>query len=295
MTKENNRNGVDMTVDAMYRVIVDSLSTHVAVLDEQGIIVETNRAWQEFARNNGMPEPVDCVGLNYLATCEAGTCDENESQLISRAIRQVIAGEIEEFLTQYPCHSPQEKRWYSLRVVPYRDREAKRVIVTHENITPIMRAQEKLRQQEKELQHKTDKLEEINIALKVLLEQRQRDREQMEERIVANIRELAVPSLEKLEHSPLDQRQRTLVDIIRTHLNEVVSPFLNRLSTINLLLTPQEIEVATLVRQGKSSQEIADVLAVSLATISFHRKKLRRKLGLSKRGINLRTYLLSLR
>jgi DNA-binding CsgD family transcriptional regulator len=215
--------------------------------------------------------------------------------LISRAIRQVIAGEIEEFLTQYPCHSPTEKRWYSLRVVPYRDRQARRVIVTHENITLIMRAQEKLRRQEKELQRKTDKLEETNIALKVLLEQRQRDRQQMEERIVANIRELAVPSLEKLRQSALNQRQQTLVDIVLDHLKEVVSPFLHRLSTVNLLLTPQEIEVATLVRQGKSSQEIADVLGVSLATVSFHRQKLRRKLGLNQRGTNLRTYLLSLR
>nr|WP_321467182.1 LuxR C-terminal-related transcriptional regulator [uncultured Desulfobulbus sp.] len=283
-----------MAADAMYRVIVDSLSTHVAVLDENGIIVETNRAWQEFARENGMPEPVNCVGLNYLATCETGTCDGGEAHLISRAIRQVIAGEIAEFLTQYPCHSAEEKRWYSLRVVPYRDSQARRVIVTHENITPIMLAQEKLRRQEEELQQKTEKLEETNIALKVLLEQRQRDKEQMEERIVANIRELAVPALEKLQQSSLDQRQLTLVDIIQNHLSEVVSPFLNRLSTTNLLLTPQEIEVAALVRQGKSSQEIADVLGVSLATISFHRKKLRGKLGLSKKNINLRTYLLSL-
>lgn len=283
-----------MATDTMYRVIVDSLSTHVAVLDENGVIVETNRAWQEFARANGMPEPVDCVGFNYLHICETGSCDD-EGQLTSQAIRQVIAGEIEEFLTQYSCHSPTEQRWYSLRVVPYRDRQARRVIVTHENVTPIMLAQEKLRRQEKELQQKTEKLEETNIALKVLLEQRQRDREQMEERIVANIRQLAVPSLEKLQQSALNQRQRTLVDIALTHLGDVVSPFLHRLSTINLLLTPQEIEVATLVRQGKSSQEIADVLGVSLATISFHRKRLRRKLGLSKKGVNLRTYLLSLR
>lgn len=278
----------------MYRVIVDSLSAHVAVLDENGVIVETNRAWRQFARHNGMRDPVDCVGLNYLMTCDTGSGDEGDGRLIGRAIRQVIAGEIEEFLTQYPCHSPTEKRWFSLRVVPYRDHHAKRVIVTHENITPIMLAQEKLRQQEKELQHKTEKLEETNIALKVLLEHRDRDREQLEERIVANIRELALPYLEKLGDTSLSPRQRTLVDIAVNHLGDIVSSFLNRLSTVNLLLTPQEIEVATMVRQGKSSQEIADVLGVSVATVSFHRKKLRRKLGLSKNGVNLRTCLLSL-
>lgn len=283
-----------MSKTVMYRIIVDSLSTHVAVLDENGIIVETNRAWQQFARENGMRDPVDCIGVNYLAVCETSPGNDDGSHLIGRAIRKVIAGEIEEFLTQYPCHSPTEKRWYSLRVVPYRDTHVKRVIVTHENITPIMRAQEQLRTQEKELQRKTDQLEESNIALKVLLEHRQRDREQLEERIVANIRELALPYLERLQQTHLEQRQRTLIDIAISHLNDVITPFLNRISTINLLLTPQEIEVAALVRQGKSSQEIADVLGVAVATVSFHRKQLRRKLGLSKNGTNLRTYLRSL-
>lgn len=278
----------------MHQVIVDSLSTHVAVLDENGVILETNRSWQEFARQNGMREPVDCVGQNYLAICEADIRQESESASIGRAIRQVIAGEIEEFSIHYPCHSPSEKRWYTLRVVPYRDQQSRRVIITHENITPIMLAQEQLKHQEIQLQHKSEKLEETNVALKVLLEHRQQDLQQLEERIVANIRELAMPCLFKLQASPLGERQRTLVDIAMARLNDIVSPFLNRLTSINLLLSPQEIEVATMVRQGKSSQEIADVLMVSLATVSFHRKRLRRKLGLSNRGVNLRTYLLSL-
>ena len=284
-----------MVQEDMYRVIVDSLSTHVAVLNEQGVIVETNRAWQQFARDNGMREPVDCIGFNYLAVCETDRREDGDSRLIARAIRRVIAGDIKEFLTQYPCHSPTEKRWFSLRVVPYRDRPGRMVIVTHDNITPIMLAQEQLRNQERELHRKTEQLEETNIALKVLLDHRQRDLEQLEERIVANIRELALPYLDKLTAGRLDQRQRTLIDIAVNHLNDIVSPFLNRLATINLLLTPQEIEVATMVRQGKSSQEIADALGVSLATVSFHRKKLRRKLGLSRGGVNLRTFLLSLR
>lgn len=278
----------------MHRVIVDSLSTHVAVLDEHGVIVETNRSWQEFARRNGMREPIDCIGLNYLAICEADTRQESESHTIGRAIRMVIAGEIEEFSVHYPCHSPTEKRWYTLRVVPYRDHLQKRVIITHENVTPIMLAQEQLKRQEAELEDKSAKLEETNVALKVLLEHRQHDLQQLEERIVANIRELAMPVLHKLQASTLGERQRTLVDIALARLDDIVTPFLNRLTSVNLLLSPQEIEVAAMVRQGKSSQEIADVLMVSLATVSFHRKRLRRKLGLNNRSVNLRTYLLSL-
>lgn len=278
----------------MYKVIVNSLSTHIAVLDEYGTIIETNYAWQEFARQNGMTEPVDCVGLNYLSVCESDEQDAGNSSIIGKAIRKVISGEIEEFNTQYPCHSPTEKRWYNLRVVTYQDQMVKRVIVTHENITPIMRVQEKLRRKESELKSKTEKLEETNIALKVLLEHRQKDLEQLENRIVGNVRELALPYMEKLLSSSINERQRTMVDIAINNLNDIITPFLNRLSSVNILLTPQEIEVASLVRQGKSSQEIADVLMVSVSTVSFHRKKLRKKLGLNKKGGNLRAYLLSL-
>jgi DNA-binding CsgD family transcriptional regulator len=278
----------------MYKVVVNSLSTHIAVLDEHGTIIETNHAWQEFARQNGMPEPVDCVGLNYFSVCESDKQDTGTSSIVGNAIRKVISGEIGEFNTQYPCDSPTEKRWYTLRVVAYQDQMVKRVIITHENITPIILAQETLRRQESELRIKTEKLEETNVALKILLEHRQKDREQLENRIVDNVRELALPYMEKLKLSPLNERQSTMVDIAINNLNDIITPFLNRLSSINILLTPQEREVASLVRQGKSSQEIADVLMVSVATVSFHRKKLRNKLGIKKSGGNLRSYLLSL-
>lgn len=283
-----------MAVQNMYQVIVDSLSTHVAVLDELGVIVETNRAWRKFGRENGMAEPLDSVGMNYLSVCDAAPDDDSNSSYIGTAIRKVINGDIQEFLTQYPCHSPTEQRWYSLRVVPYRAKGENKVLVTHENITPIILAQEKLRQQELELQKKTAKLEESNIALKVLLEHRDQDKQELEDRFVANINGLVLPYLDKLAECKLAAREQTLVEIAGNHLRDIITPFLQRLSSLNLLLTPQELEVATMVRQGKSSQEIADVLNVSVATISFHRKKLRSKLGLAKTGSNLRTYLLSL-
>jgi DNA-binding CsgD family transcriptional regulator len=129
----------------------------------------------------------------------------------------------------------------------------------------------------------------------VLLEHHDRDLAELEQRMTANIHELVLPYVEKLKNSRIGHREQTLADIVESHLNDIITPFLNRLSSLHLLLTPQEVEVAALVRQGKSSQEIADVLGVSLSTIGFHRKNLRRKLGLHDRSKNLRTYLLSLK
>lgn len=283
-------------MENMYQGIVNSLSAHVAVLDEHGLIVETNRAWQEFASENEIQGNTDSIGVNYLGICEAARdAGEQEGELVALGISKVLSGEVLEFVAQYPCHSPTKKRWFNLRILPYFSTNEKKVVVVHENITPLFLAQEELRNKEAELRQKSEKLEEANVALKVLLDHRDRDLEEMEQRIAANMKELVFPYVEKLKDGRLQGRQETLVDIIDANLQDIVSPFLKKLTSLHLLLTPQEVDVASLVRQGKSSQEIADVVGVSVNTISFHRKNLRRKLGLDDRTRNLRTYLLSLR
>lgn len=279
----------------MYEIIVNSLSAHVAVLDDQGFIIETNRAWGNYAVENGMREKQDCIGVNYLAVCEAAKeAGEPEGEIVTVGIGKVIRGELQEFVTQYPCHSPTRRRWFNLRILPYLSENEHRIIIVHEDISPIILAQEELQQKEKEVRIKSEQLEEMNVALKVLLEHRDRTLIELEQRIAANIHELVLPYVDKLKRTVQGGREQTLIDIVESHLADIVSPFLNRLSSLHLLLTAQEVEIAALVRQGKSSQEIADVLRVSVDTISFHRKNLRRKLGLHDRGMNLRTYLLSL-
>jgi DNA-binding CsgD family transcriptional regulator len=63
---------------------------------------------------------------------------------------------------------------------------------------------------------------------------------------------------------------------------------------MNRLFTPREIDVAALVREGKTSKEIADLLNVSVSAVDFHRKKIRKKLGLKNDKSNLRSHLLTL-
>ncbi|MBU0960332.1 MAG: helix-turn-helix transcriptional regulator [Proteobacteria bacterium] len=281
---------------SIYEVIVNSLSAHVALLDSRGIIIETNRAWRQYGAENGLQGGRDSIGTNYLAVCETAMAGgEEEGELVIIGIQKVLAGELLEFVTQYPCHSPTRHRWFNLRILPYLSEKEHRVIVVHEDITPIILSQEELRSKEEELREKSEQLEETNIALKILLEHRDRDLVALEQRMTANIRELVLPYVEKLKSSTRKKsREQALLDIVESHLNDIVTPFLNRLSSLHLLLTPQELEVATLVRQGKSSQELAELMSVSLSTISFHRKNLRSKLGLQDRSRNLRTYLLSL-
>lgn len=284
-----------MQENIVYKVVVDSISAHVAILDEHGRIVDTNRAWEEFALANGMPESFQSVGTDYLSICEvASEPSDDGADQVAAGIRAVLAAEIDEFLTQYPCHSPDEKRWYAVRVVPYRDEHPRRVIVTHENITPIMQVQEALEQKEAELTRQRERLEETNVALRVLLRQREEDRKRIEETIYANVDRLVLPYVDNLLAGRLTEKQRTLLEIVDTNLRDIVSPFLHSLSSLKIMLTPQEIEVANMVRSGKSSKEIADVLNLSVSGVDFHRKGLRKKLGLTNTAQNLRSYLLSL-
>jgi DNA-binding CsgD family transcriptional regulator len=155
-------------------------------------------------------------------------------------------------------------------------------------------AEKNLRQKERELKLNALHLEETNVALKVLLEQREKDKNELEEKVVANVRGLLLPCLERLQNCRLNERQKVYADILETNLNSIISPFLHRLSSRSLNLTPAEIQVAGLVKEGKTSKEIASLMNVSERGVEFHRNNIRRKLGMTNAKKNLRSYLLSL-
>ena len=149
------------------------------------------------------------------------------------------------------------------------------------------------KQAEQELAMKTHNLQEVNTALRVLLKEREKDQRENEEKILSNVRELILPYVEKLRHSGLVAGQKACVDILEFNLNEIVSPFSSRLSSRFLSLTPTEIRIANLVKGGKSTKEMADLLNVSTRTVESHRDRIRRKLGIKNDKANLRSYLLS--
>ncbi len=277
------------------RTVLNSLSAHIAILDENGWILETNQAWKNFARVNDYQVRPEGQRINYLQICDAASGESaDRSREVADGIRAVIAGEIAEFVLDYPCHSPDAKRWFYMRAIRMSPNHPPRVVVSHEDITPLKIAEEALILREAELEGRKKSLEEANIALKVLLEQREKDKRRLEENVVTNLKEQVLPFVEKLAGMPLGSQGRRYLQIVQDRLGEIVSPFLTRLSTASIFLTPQEIQVAGLVRDGKASKEIAAVLNVSETTVHFHRKNLRKKLGLSNRRANLRAHLMSL-
>jgi DNA-binding NarL/FixJ family response regulator len=155
-------------------------------------------------------------------------------------------------------------------------------------------AEEALKKREKALALKTESLEEANTALKVLLRHREEDKVTLEEQVLINIRKLVFPYIENLKHLQLNKKQMAQVGIIEENLREIVSPFLRRLSSSYLDLTPREIEVANLVKEGKTTKEITDILNISTTAVDFHRKNLRAKFGIKSKKTNLMAFLSSL-
>ena len=160
--------------------------------------------------------------------------------------------------------------------------------------TERKRAEIALQEKEQKLERQAQHLEEVNTALKVLLEHREEEKKKSEENILSNVQKLIFPYIEKLENSRLDNKNKTYVDIIRSNLKELISPFGNTLSSKYAILTPTEIQIADLIKHGRASKEIASLLNVSPKAISFHRGNIRRKLDLVNKKINLRSHLQSL-
>jgi PAS domain S-box-containing protein len=145
-----------------------------------------------------------------------------------------------------------------------------------------------------ELQNRTFELSETNTALKVLLNQREKDKEELGEKVLSNVKSLVEPYLKELKNSRVDQRQIVSLDLLESGLKNILSSFSGKLSSKYLGLTPGELQVAYLIKEGKRTKEIAELLNLSGKTIEDYRKNLRQKLGIRNVKVNLRTHLLSI-
>ncbi len=147
---------------------------------------------------------------------------------------------------------------------------------------------------ESKVTRRTSNLEQANIALKVLLKRREDDKVDLEEKMIMNIKELVLPYLAEMKNGGLKENQAFLADVMENNLNDIISSFTKTLSSQHYNLTLTEIRIANLIKQGRSTKEIAEHLKTSSRTIDNHRFRIRKKLGISKKKTNLAAYLLTL-
>ena len=151
-----------------------------------------------------------------------------------------------------------------------------------------------LRDREADLELDKANLEETNTALRVLLKRREMDKHEFEEQVMYNVREMILPYLDTLKTLAADERQQAYLAILESNLGDITKAFSRRLTLDFYNLSPSELKVATFIRQGKKTSEIAALLGLSKRTIDAVRQSIRRKLRIQNKQVNLRTFLMSI-
>lgn len=147
------RNQTRDEAERFVQSVLDALTDHVAVLDEQGQIVAVNAAWRKFARQNGYNAAGYGIGTNYLDVCDRSTVrSSREAPLIASAIRGIVHGQMDEFQMEYPCHTPIKRQWFVVRVTRFQWYHHTRVIVAHHNITDLKQVEMELSQSKRRLE-----------------------------------------------------------------------------------------------------------------------------------------------
>jgi PAS domain S-box-containing protein len=152
-----------------------------------------------------------------------------------------------------------------------------------------------LKSREIDLEEKQIHLEEMNAALRVLIRQRDEDKASIEANIITNIKSCVLPFLEKLKITGLSEVQKSYLCEVELQLRDIASSYIKELSSGYIGLSPCEIQVAILIKEGKSSKDIAKILNISLNTVLSHRYYIRIKTGLKGKKANLSAYLQTLK
>jgi PAS domain S-box-containing protein len=159
------------------------------------------------------------------------------------------------------------------------------------DITELSAIQERLKWSMEELENQKKVLNEKNIVLKEVIAQIESEKKDFQDRIIANLEHVILPSLDKIR---LHKGAEEYIKQHRKSLEDLASSFGLKIADNWIKLTPREIEVCNLVKNGLTNKEIAQLLKISIHTVEKHRRTARNKLGLANQGVNLRTYLSSL-
>ncbi len=272
------------------RTIFDQTFEFMGLLTVDGTLIAANKMSLDLI---GATES-DVLGKPFWET-PWWNHSETEQDQLKNAIQKASSGEPVRLETTHIDRNGRV-RYVDFSLRPVVDGEGNIIYLNPEghDITERKEAEEELKNREEELEIKSTNLEEVNTALKILLKERENDKVDLQEKIISNVKELIFPYIEKLKKSRLDSSHMTYVNIIDTNLNDIVSPFLQKMALKFAHLTPTEIQIANLIKGGSTTKEIGMTLNMSSGAINFHRNNIRKKLGLNKSKVNLRSYLVTL-
>jgi PAS domain S-box-containing protein len=268
-----------------FRNLFDQATDGIMMMPIDGINFTVNKS---FAKLHGYDSPKE---MEHLTLSDIDTPET--AKLAPERLRRLLAGESMNFEVG---HYHKDGHSLSLEVsCNIMQIEGKSYFVGfHKDITDRKRVEHALQRAHDELRLRTIELEEANTALRVLLKRQMKDQKDLEERLQVNVNELVIPFIKTLRNCNPNDRGMSYLNILESNLKDIVSPFLSSLSSKYKKLTPKEIQIVGMIKDGMESKEIAEILGVAISTVSTHRENIRKKLGLLKGETNLRSYLISI-
>jgi PAS domain S-box-containing protein len=260
--------------------IPDIMPTMVFYKDKENRYIYANKAFTQIL---GLAKK-DLEGKSSFEIFpkQAQACWRHDKIVLEsqKPIRSII-----EFL-----ETPSGKKWILTDKLPIMDENGHvdGILGFSIDITEQKMAEKALRESKRELQKQKKALEQKNIALHELIEQIEKEKNMIRDNITINVSELALPILAKLK---MNVSVRKYANLLETLLKEITSSFGSRIIEKNFMLTPREIEICNMIKNGLGNKEISGLLNISSLTVETHRRSIRHKVGISNKHINLATFL----
>jgi DNA-binding CsgD family transcriptional regulator len=255
ITKQARQTTIKRAAAAFQRLSL--LPASVAILDAAGTIVAVNDAWKDFARQNGLRVPHFAIGSRYLRYCRS---EEPRSRRFAKELRALLAGKLDLLTFIYPCHSPSEKRWFSLIGFPLSPDKQAGVALLHVNLTEM-------------------------LPFSIGSRQTRANRRQ----------ETQIPSATTLD-AISGEIERSVSEALSSHLNTMFTGHRQssvqskdetsnqtKLTLIRARLSKRQMQVLRLLGEGKTNKEMAKALFLSPNTVKLHVSAILRRLKLRSR------------
>lgn len=270
----------------LFTNILNGFALHEILLDNNGepidyVFLEINKAFENLTGLNRK----DILGKKVTEVLPG--VEKDPVNWISRYGKVALTGQE----ARFERYSKPIGKWFSVLVFSPKKNQFATIF---EDITKRKTTEKLLKRANTQLKKKTIALEDMNAALRVLLQKRDQDAQEVEEKIFCNYESMILPFFDKLKNSYSNRNQRILIGVLETNLREIISPFSKKLTDPTINLTPKEMQVISFIKQGFTTKEMAQTLNCAARTIDAHRNHIRIKLKIKNKKINLRSFLMNL-